>query len=451
MPSPPVIGPALTLGQQVGRIVRLSVPVMLARSGLMIMTSVDIVMVGRLGGDQLAYYAIASVPQMALFLLGTGLVTGVLVLCAQRVGAGREASCGRIWQAGAIHAIVFGLLGSIALVNGETLLGQPEALIVGGAPVLSLFAPGLPALILFVATSYLLESIGRPTPGMVVMIAANVLNAGLNALFMYGPFSMGAEGAALATTIARWAMAFALVGYVLSMADADRFGLRVWRPRAVWQAWRDLMRLGVPIAASFGMEHGAFAAVVTFAGWMGATELAAYQICLNIMSLIYMLTIGLATATGVRVGHAVGLTDAVGMRQAGWVGVGIGIVIMVVIAPALLLGRDSIAYAYTSDPPVQAILANALVLVGLILVSDAVQGILVAVLRAVADIWVPVSLQLACFWLAAVPVSYTLGLRWEMGVTGLLAGLWIGLTLASLCLIVRFRQIGAARLAPTPA
>ncbi|WGF87210.1 MATE family efflux transporter [Marinivivus vitaminiproducens] len=446
--------PALSLGQHVGRTIRLALPVMLARSGLLVMISVDIFMVGRFGGDELAFYAIASAPQIGVFLLGTGLVTGVLVLTAQRAGAGQQATCGRIWQAGAIQAAVFGGFGAVVLLNGEALLGllgQSPALIEGGAPVLAQFAPGLPALLLFVATSYFLEGLGRPAPGMIVMILANVANLGLNALFMLGPFDLGAEGAALGTTIARWFMALALVGYVLFMPDAPRFGVRIWRTGATWQAWRDLARLGVPIAASFGMEHGAFLAVVTFAGWLGPTDLAAYQVCLNMVSLIYMLAIGLGTATGVRVGHAVGLTDPIGMRQAGWVGAGLGVVVMLVITPMILLGRNEVAAVYTSDPAVRAIVQDALLLVGMILVCDALQGIMIAVLRAIADIWVPVSIQLACFWLAAVPVSYTLGIRMEMGVAGLLAGLWIGLALASLFLIARFRHVGDVRFAAAPA
>ena len=76
-----------------------------------------------------------------------------------------------------------------------------------------------------------------------------------------------------------------------------------------WHLERKLVGLGWPIAVSFGLENGAFFAAATFAGWLGAVPLAGYQIVLNVMALIYMLAIGIATATAVRVGNAVGRRD----------------------------------------------------------------------------------------------------------------------------------------------
>jgi MATE family multidrug resistance protein len=173
-----------------------------------------------------------------------------------------------------------------------------------------------------------------------------------------------------------------------------------------WRLQARLVRLSWPIAVSFGLEHGAFFAAATFAGWLGAVPLAAYQIVLNTMGLIYMLAIGLATATAVRVGNAVGRNDRPGLARAGWVGLGIGIVVMLALMPVLYRSRRLIVAVYTDDPAVAAIAVPGLILASWLLVADASQGVLTGALRGAADIWACTWMQFVSFWLICLPTSY---------------------------------------------
>ena len=443
-------GSALPLSGHVSRTLALALPVMLARSGLLVMAAVDTIMAGRAGSEQLAFYAVAMAPQIMLVLVGIGLMMGTVVLTAQSDGAGRPHLCGRIWRLALINAVVLGVAFGMVLLGGAWLLrilAQPEGLVEGGAGVLRMFAPGLPGLFLFVATSFFLEGIGRVRPGMVVMIGANVLNFGLNWLLMVGPWQLGAEGAALGTTLTRWVMAVAMIGYVLTMRDRRTYGT-TGPLVGHWYLERSLIRLGLPLSLSFGLEHGAFMAVVVMAGWLGAVPVAAYQVNLNVMALIYMSAIGIATATAVRVGNAVGRGDQPGLGIAGWVGVGIGLVLMLAIAPLLIGGRDALVGIYTADPAVIAIAAPGMVLVALALLGDASQGILMGALRGAADVWAPLGLQLASFWVVAVPLAYLLAFEFGHGVPGLLAGLATGLSLAAVLLTARFAAVARRPVRP---
>jgi multidrug resistance protein, MATE family len=242
-------------------------------------------------------------------------------------------------------------------------------------------------------------------------------------------------------------MFLALGAYVLGMPDRDRYG--VVAPMAGhWGLERKLVRLGWPIAVSFGLEHGAFFAAATFAGWLGAVPLAAYQIVLNTMGLIYMLAIGLATATAVRVGNAVGWRDRPGLAKAGWVGVGLGIAVMICLMPVLYGSSGHIARIYTADPAVIAIAAPALGLAAWILVADASQGILTGALRGAADIWACIIVQFISFWLICIPVCYLLAHPLNLGVAGLLWGLFIGLLGASVLLAWRFQVLTGREVRP---
>jgi MATE family multidrug resistance protein len=282
---------------------------------------------------------------------------------------------------------------------------------------------------------------------MAVMAVANLVNFGLNYALMFEPWQLGAAGAALATSITRWFMFLALAAYVLAMRDGDRYGVRA--PIAGhWHLERKLARLGWPIALSFGLENGAFFAAATFAGWLGAVPLAAYQIVLNVMALIYMLAIGIATATAVRVGYAVGRRDGAGLAKAGWVGLGLGIVVMLGLTPVLSGASGAIVRIYTEDAAVVAIAAPGLVLAAWLLLVDASQGILTGALRGAADIWACIGVQFVCFWLICIPLCYLLAHPLGLGIGGLLWGLFAGLLAAALLLAWRFKVLAAREVRP---
>jgi multidrug resistance protein, MATE family len=443
-------GDDLPLRAHVLRTLRLAGPVMASRAGLLVMASVDTVMAGRAGPDQLAHYGIAITPQLGCLLVGMGLLMGTVVLTAQTDGAGRPEMCGRIWRLALLNAAVIGTLLGVLLLFGEPilrLLGQAPAIAAGGGAVLAMFALGMPAVVMYSATTLFLEGLGRSTPGMLVMILANLLNLGLNGLLMFGPYELGAAGAALATSLTRWFMFAALAGYVLLMPARERY--QILAPlRGHWQLEARLARLGWPMALSFGLETGAFIAAATFAGWQGATALAAWQIVLNTMALVYMLAIGLATATAVRVGNAVGRRDRTGLARAGWVGLAIGILIMLALLPLLYGASAAIVSIYTQDAAVAAIAAPGLAIGAWILVADASQGILTGALRGAADIWAVLIIQLISFWAICVPACYLLGPTLGYGVQGLLWGLFLGLATAALLLVARFKVLAGRVVQP---
>jgi MATE family multidrug resistance protein len=65
-----------------------------SRAGFIGLVVVDTVMSGRAGTDELAYFSIASGPQLFLMMLGIGLLRGAPVLTAQAYGAGEAREIG---------------------------------------------------------------------------------------------------------------------------------------------------------------------------------------------------------------------------------------------------------------------------------------------------------------------------------------------------------------------
>ena len=449
MPAPSRLPPF----EHVIRHLRLAIPVMLTRAGLIIMISVDSIMTGRAGAEPLAHYAISLAPHITLLVIGIGLLVGTVMLTAQADGAGQPADCGAVWFVALGFAGGLGVVTGIALLWGEPVLlwlGQGPSLAAGGGRALAMFALGMPPTLMYIATSFFLEGIGRPKTGMTIALSANVLNAALNWLLITGELgapAMGAAGASLATTITRWIMLFALVGYALTMRDAARYGLRA-QPDKPFGLVRKLLGLGVPLSAAVGLETACFSTVTTFAGRLGEVPLAGYQIAFNVVTFVFMLAIGLSTATSIRVANAVGRRDRAGVAAAGWTGIGLVAFMTVVIGVAIVLLNARIAGLYSTEPAVLSLAVPALTLVGLLVVVDGTQAVTLGALRGTGDVMFPSVFYAFSFWIVSVPTAYVLGLKGSAGIEGLIWGLFAGLVCALVLLGWRFRVVARRDVRP---
>lgn len=436
-----------TLGGHIGRTLALALPVTMSRVGFLTLVIVDIVMTGRLGADELAYYALAMAFLMPMLLVGIGVLLGTVVMTAQAIGAGSPAECGHVWRVSMIHGVILGGLVFFLCYGAEWFLlatGQAPDLARGAGGVMAMFSWGMPAMFLYIATSFFLEGINRPLPGMVVMLFANLLNAGLNWLFIYGAQdwlpAMGAGGAALATSIVRWAMFVVLVAYCLIRLDGRLYGVRGAIPDAR-QIGRRLRHIGFPMGLGGALESMSFSAMTLFAGLLGAAQIAGYQIAMNLLALGFMFALGFSTSASVRVGNAVGRRDQPGVRAAGWVSTGLAALILVAVAMVYAFNAEGLAEIYTSDREVIAIAIPAVLLTALILIPDGIQGVLAGALRGAADVWPATLLYVIAFWLIMVPLGYYLGVVQGGGAAGLMTAVLVGVLVAAVMLGLRFHIV----------
>jgi MATE family multidrug resistance protein len=428
---------ASTMREHFRRTVSLAVPVIIARSGVLVLASVDTIMTGRYEAAGLAYLGLGMPPTIFIMMLGLGLLLGTSILTAQADGAGDYGACGRIWRVSMVHALVISIIAIVLCQFGElflTAIGQDPALAKGAGAVMRAFGWGMPAVMLGVATTFFLEAIGRPVPGMIIMLIVNLVNFGLNLVMIpgWGPIpALGAEGAMLATSAARWIGLIGFVGYVYFMPDAERYAVRgvfEWRH----PVGRKLRAIGYPLAMAHGLEMSAFVTMSMLAGYLGTQALAGYQVAVNLLGLVFMSAIGVATACGVRVGNAVGRQDPEGIRKAGRAGLLLVFLVMSGLGAVLLILPTALASIYSSEPAVIALAAAALVVVGVFLPLDGVQVVAVQALRGLGDIWIPTSIQVLSFWGLSIPAGAYFAFVLAWGPAGLMGGFLVGVLASAL-------------------
>jgi len=429
--------------RHVAEMLRLAPVIVLARSGMFLVILVDTVMVGRYSAVELGYMSMGMSLVQPLVVTSIGLIMGTLVLSANAFGAERFEECGRVWRRSMVYAAGLGTIAAAIAMFGETLLtwtGQSPELAREGGKVMAVLGLGLPAHLLFLASSFFLEGIRRPAPGFIAMGAANVVNLGLNWLFIYGAVEMvpgGALGAALATTLARWVVAGAMVIYILTMRDQERFGVR---RRAVggWGAWANQRRLGYATGISLAVESGAFTAVQQFVGWLGPVPLAAFTAAFYLQIVSFMVAIGFGAATAVRVGNAHGRGDPVDMARAGWTGLALNTCAMVLVGTALVSFDETFVAAFTRDPAVAALAVPLLFWVAMVLLSDGAQAVLANALRGRQDVWTACYLQTFAFFVVMVPLAWVLVFPMGHGVVGVFQAVGIATLVSTALLATRF-------------
>jgi MATE family multidrug resistance protein len=437
---------------ELGRLLRLAGPVIVAELGWMSMGAVDTVMVGPLGPSAIGAVGLGSHLFFALAVFGMGLLLGLDTLVSQSHGAGRDDEC-RAWlRHGVALAILLVPILLVLVVVGLRALPllrlHPEVLALA-RPYLDIVAWSLVPLLLYAACRRYLQGIGQVRPVMVALVSANLVNAAANWVFIYGHLGMPALGAVGAA----WATVASRAYLVLFLAFA------IWRHHAshplagAAPAWRvephrvaRLVVLGLPAAVQITLEVGIFTAATAMAGSLSPAALAAHQVALNVAGLVFMVPLGLSSASAVLVGHAVGGRDPHRAVRVGWLALGTISVFMLAVAVVFVSVPRFLLAVFTRDAEVLAVGASLLLVAALFQLFDGLQGVATGVLRGVGDTRTPMAWNLTGHWALGLPTGYLLCFPLGFGVVGLWVGLSVGLTLIGVVLVAIWaRRVRALR------
>jgi MATE family multidrug resistance protein len=423
--------------------IRLALPVAAVQLGIMAMGVTDTIMVGHVSPAALASTALGNLYFFIAGIFGQGTLMALDPVVSQAVGARDEEAITRALQRGLLLALALTIVTCATFIPVRAVLGlldQPAEVIPDAATYVHIAIPGVFPFYAFIVFRQSLQALGRVAPVLWTVLAANLLNAGLNWVFIFGNLgspAMGVGGASLATSIGRWAMALVL----LAIAANDlRHRLTPWRAESGSIApLMRMLRLGIPIGVQYLLEYGAFAAAALLMGVLGTTQMAAHQIAINLASFTFMVPLGVSTATAVMVGHAIGAGDEAQARRSAIAGMMSGTAFMCLSALAFRLFPGALARAYTGDATVVALAATLIPIAGVFQVFDGVQAVAAGVLRGIGDTHAPAIINVVGFWLIGLPVSWWLAFREGGGAVGLWWGIVVGLGAVALILLARVR------------
>jgi MATE family multidrug resistance protein len=424
----------------------LAAPVILAELGWILMGIIDTVMVSPLGPAALGAVGTGSTVFMAVMVFGMGTIFALDTFVSQSFGAGRIDECHR-WLFAGIHLAVvlsFVLMGVAGLVAwGLPRFGlHPDVLEIIRPYIARLIYSTAPLMAYAVFRRYL-QAMNVVAPVTVALVSANVVNAVGNWMLIYGKLgapALGTNGAAYATLGSRIYMAAFLFVVIVVRERRNPSGLHdvpfFGHAKRVWQ----LAKLGIPAALQITLEVGVFAAISALAGRISPLAIAANQVVLNVASFVFMIPLGLSSATAVRVGQAVGRKDPSGVRLAGKCGLWLASVFMLSTALVYLAAPTALLGLFTADEAVLRIGTTVLWVYGALQLFDAWQVVMTGALRGLGDTRTPMVLNLIGHWVVGLPLAYWLCFSRGWGVLGLWLGLSISLTLVGIALVLVWKK-----------
>lgn len=425
-------------------LLRLSGPVVLSRLGIMAMGLTDALIVGNYSARQLGYHALAWAPTSVVLTMAVGLLAGIQVMTARRIGEGRRDLTGAVLRRGLVYAVWIGLASTAVLAAGGPpflhAIGLPQDLADGATLPLIVFSASLPGYTISVAATFWLEGLSKPGPAAWAMWTANIVNLAIDLLLVPGTFglpAMGAVGGAWATTGARTFLAVAMLGYIALMPEARALGVFA-RPERDRAAEIEQRRIGYGAGISNFFEVAAFASLNVIAGWIGALAVAAWTIVLNVAAIVFMVPLGLATGAAVLVGRAYGARDPAGVTRAGAVSFGVTAAFGLLVSLAVWPAAGLISAAYTKDPQAVALAAPAMALCCLFFLPDALQVVTAQALRARGDVWLPTVTHMTSYILVMMPLAWFFAIPLKHGLIGIVWAVILASFLSGGLLLGRF-------------
>lgn len=435
--------PAGLIRSDLTRLLGLAGPVIVSRLGVMMMGLTDAIVVGRYSATQLGYHALAWSPTSIVVTVSIGLLTGVQVMTAQAVGEGRRRMAGAILRRGLVYAAWIGVVGTLVLASlGPPLLhvlGLPRDLADGASRPLVVFSLSMAPITIIVCGSIWLEALSKPTPPMLMMWAANIVNLAIDLVLVPGRFgapALGAVGGACATLGSRVVLMIATLAYIALMPEARELGV-FDKPARDRPAEAEQRRIGFGAGASNLFEVSAFAAMNIIAGWLGGLAVAAWTIVLNVTSVIFMVPLGLSTATSVLVGAAYGARNLRGVNRAAALGLAVTAVFAVAVALAVWAARGPIAGVYTTNVQVLAMAVPALMLACFFFLPDCLQVVAAQALRSRGDVWLPSVTHLISYAVVMAPLAWFLALPMRMGLRGVVLAVVVASLMSAGFLLTR--------------
>ena len=448
--NPPV--PRGRIANELIETLKLSAPIALTQLGQIAMMTTDLALIGRLGDTAVAAAALAHTVFFVSFVIGMGLVAAVAPLAAQAFGARDPRMVRRSLRVGLWAALMFGVPVMALPLFGETILvslGQSSENAALAQRYLIGLAPGIVPALWFMAIRNFMGSVNRPEPGLWITLAAIPANAALGYALIYGEWGMprlDLLGAGTATTVVNVAMCAAAFWCTYAQRPFKKFQIlgRFWR--IDWTLMRQLVVIGGPIALSFLLEYGLFAAAGLLMGVIGTTALAAHQIALQIAAILFMVPFGIGMAATVRVGQALGRGDIDGIRLAGQVALVLGILFMATMTLAVILVRFDLAQLFFGDASQSSratieLIATLLLIGATFFIADGVQTVAAGALRGLNDTRVPLLLAAVSYWMVGFPVAYVAAILLDYGAVGVWIGLSCATGLYAALLILRFRAL----------
>ncbi len=438
---------------ELGATVRLAVPLAAANLLQMAVYAIDVIFVARLGQVELAAASL-SVSLFGLFVWGlTGLTSAAAPLIAAEIGRNphgirevRRTARMALWL-----SVLFGLATAVICSFGEAFMlatGQQPVIAARAGDFLDILKWAAVPMVIANVLRIFVAALGRAVFSTVITALALGVNIVGNYALVFGNLgapALGLEGSAIASNITAWAAVIAYIVTILTDRRMRRYHIfgRLLRPE--WARLKQIVWIGTPIALTVMAEGGLFGGAAFLMGRIGAAELAAHTVALQVAAFFFQVPFGIGQAATIRVGYHYGRVDRDAIARAGWAALAVSTAFMAISASAMLLVPELILSAYidveaVANVAMVAFAVQYLAVAAAFQLFDGMQTVAAGVLRGLQDTRVPMIIAISGYWLCGFVTAIVLGFATPLEGVGVWIGLAVGLVVVAAMLLRRWSQ-----------
>ncbi len=416
----------------------------------MMLGAVDTIMLSQYSDESVAAVGVVNQIVMFAFLIFEVINIGTSVLCSQYLGAKMQKNMVQVVGVALLFNLVVGLLISAILHYGATtLLGwmglRPELLKygIGYMQIVGAFA-------FFQAISFTisasLRSANKAIYPMMVTVLVNIMNIIGNYSLIFGKWGMpalGAEGAAISTSVAR-GVSMVVLFVILFRKHIPRFPLNYFRPFPLVEL-KNLLKVGLPSAGE-NMSYSFSQVVITyFINILGNNALATRTYTVNIVMFVYLFAIAMAQGGAISIGHLVGQKKIRAAYLLGKYVMRLSILVSLVLSCVWAASGHFIFSMLTDNQEIIKMGVTIMLVDIIVEIGRAVNIYATNALRSAGDVNFPFYVGVAVQWTVSVGFSYLFGIHWGWGLVGMWCAFLLDENIRALLFVKRWNSMRWAR------
>lgn len=412
----------------------------------MMLGAVDTIMLSQYSDESVAAVGVVNQIVMFAFLIFEVINIGTSVLCSQYLGAKMQKNMVQVVGVALLFNLVIGLLISAILHYGATtLLGwmglRPELLKygIGYMQIVGAFA-------FFQAISFTisasLRSADKAIYPMMVTVLVNIMNIIGNYSLIFGKLGMpalGAEGAAISTSVAR-GVSMVVLFVILFRKHIPRFPLHYFSPFP-WVELKNLLKVGLPSAGE-NMSYSFSQVVITyFINILGNNALATRTYTVNIVMFVYLFAIAMAQGGAISIGHLVGQKKIRAAYLLGKYVMRLSILVSLVLSCVWAASGHFIFSILTDNQEIIKMGVTIMMVDIIVEIGRAVNIYATNALRSAGDVNFPFYVGVAVQWTVSVGFSYLFGIYWGWGLVGMWCAFLLDENIRALLFVKRWNSM----------
>lgn len=416
----------------------------------MMLGAVDTIMLSQYSDESVAAVGVVNQIVMFAFLIFEVINIGTSVLCSQYLGAKMQKNMVQVVGVALLFNLVIGLLISAILHYGATtLLGwmglRPKLLKygIGYMQIVGAFA-------FFQAISFTisasLRSADKAIYPMMVTVLVNIMNIIGNYSLIFGKLGMpalGAEGAAISTSVAR-GVSMVVLFVILFRKHIPRFPLHYFRPFP-WVELKNLLKVGLPSAGE-NMSYSFSQVVITyFINILGNNALATRTYTVNIVMFVYLFAIAMAQGGAISIGHLVGQKKIRAAYLLGKYVMRLSILVSLVLSCVWAASGHFIFSMLTDNQEIIKMGVTIMIVDIIVEIGRAVNIYATNALRSAGDVNFPFYVGVAVQWTVSVGFSYLFGIYWGWGLVGMWCAFLLDENIRALLFVKRWNSMRWAK------